>query len=158
MAVSKLLYVTLLGLCSGQETFLKVQNELPVAAAAANEAFNCYFYGDWALDFTSWPEFPVIPMNPITLQPDGGFYRITSRIDNYFSTQLLPGGADCSNNILRSTTISTRIFGPHYEAERMWLNMLDHIKRISVSPTGRLNIWFGDDIQWNRVEFNRIVQ
>eukprot|EP01057_Protomagalhaensia_wolfi_P000878 Protomagalhaensia_wolfi_Nauph_80__877@NODE_1505_length_1496_cov_29_474262_g1165_i0_p2_GENE_NODE_1505_length_1496_cov_29_474262_g1165_i0NODE_1505_length_1496_cov_29_474262_g1165_i0_p2_ORF_typecomplete_len122_score9_58_NODE_1505_length_1496_cov_29_474262_g1165_i07361101 len=118
----------------------------------------CLIYGHWALELESWPDFPVFPMMPITISSDGPNYRLTSRIDNYFTTSLTPSlDTECSSTIDSTKIISTAILGPRQYAERLWTSMLENMKRIKVLPDGKLHIWFTEDYKWNRISFIRTM-
>eukprot|EP01054_Gregarina_sp_Poly1_P004642 Gregarina_sp_Poly_1__4641@NODE_2480_length_2072_cov_13_665835_g1573_i0_p1_GENE_NODE_2480_length_2072_cov_13_665835_g1573_i0NODE_2480_length_2072_cov_13_665835_g1573_i0_p1_ORF_typecomplete_len155_score6_69_NODE_2480_length_2072_cov_13_665835_g1573_i054518 len=118
-----------------------------------DEAFNCYFFGHWKFDPASWPDFPPVTVGPLVLAGEGTGYHIYSSVFKEFSTHLVPGGMDCSINILRTYT---RPQNPYLYPDQKWLAMLNSIKRINVALDGKLNIWWGDDVIWNKIEFTRI--
>eukprot|EP01054_Gregarina_sp_Poly1_P004985 Gregarina_sp_Poly_1__4984@NODE_263_length_10446_cov_46_796801_g230_i0_p7_GENE_NODE_263_length_10446_cov_46_796801_g230_i0NODE_263_length_10446_cov_46_796801_g230_i0_p7_ORF_typecomplete_len153_score12_85_NODE_263_length_10446_cov_46_796801_g230_i038434301 len=118
-----------------------------------DEAFNCYFFGKWDFDPTSWPEFPLVHVGPLILKSEGTGYHIDSSVFKDFSTHLVPGGRDCSTRIVASYTVPQN---PHMYQDQIWLAMLNSIKRIGVSRDGVLSIWWGDDEVWNRIQFLRI--
>eukprot|EP01054_Gregarina_sp_Poly1_P002001 Gregarina_sp_Poly_1__2000@NODE_1524_length_3932_cov_80_621734_g1008_i0_p4_GENE_NODE_1524_length_3932_cov_80_621734_g1008_i0NODE_1524_length_3932_cov_80_621734_g1008_i0_p4_ORF_typecomplete_len153_score16_26_NODE_1524_length_3932_cov_80_621734_g1008_i0121579 len=118
-----------------------------------DEAFNCYFFGNWRFDPASWPDFPPVSVGSLIFKGEGTGYHIYSSVFKEFSTHLVPGGTDCSTSILQTYTRPQNVY---LYPDQKWLAMLNSIKRINVSLDGKLNIWFGDDGTWNHIEFFRI--
>eukprot|EP01054_Gregarina_sp_Poly1_P002002 Gregarina_sp_Poly_1__2001@NODE_1524_length_3932_cov_80_621734_g1008_i0_p3_GENE_NODE_1524_length_3932_cov_80_621734_g1008_i0NODE_1524_length_3932_cov_80_621734_g1008_i0_p3_ORF_typecomplete_len155_score11_33_NODE_1524_length_3932_cov_80_621734_g1008_i09491413 len=125
---------------------------VPDPPSYIDEAFNCYFFGSWRFDPASWPDFPPVTVGPMLFKGEGTGYHIYSSVFKEFSTHLVPGGTDCSTNILHTYTTPQN---PYLYPDQKWLAMLNSIKRINVSLDGRLNIWWGDDAYWNKIEFTR---
>lgn len=134
-----------------------VDAPVEVGTGNAGENASCPFFGHWVLDPTSWPTFPLSQMRPITLRPEDDKYRLVSRIDNLFSTLMLPEGPDCNNKITETRTIATVMLGPNYEAEGAWTQMLENIRRVKYF-NGKLIIWFSEGYEWKRIEFLRSGQ
>eukprot|EP01054_Gregarina_sp_Poly1_P004981 Gregarina_sp_Poly_1__4980@NODE_263_length_10446_cov_46_796801_g230_i0_p5_GENE_NODE_263_length_10446_cov_46_796801_g230_i0NODE_263_length_10446_cov_46_796801_g230_i0_p5_ORF_typecomplete_len155_score3_83_NODE_263_length_10446_cov_46_796801_g230_i021722636 len=118
-----------------------------------DEAFNCYFFGKWKFDPSSWPDFPPVNVGPLLFTAEGTGYHIDSSVFKEFSTHLVPTGPDCSIDVLYTYTIPQNAY---LYPDQKWLAMLNSIRRINVSLDGKLNIWWGDDVIWNRTEFTRI--
>eukprot|EP01055_Gregarina_sp_Pseudo9_P002166 Gregarina_sp_Pseudo_9__2165@NODE_2514_length_972_cov_422_815648_g2309_i0_p1_GENE_NODE_2514_length_972_cov_422_815648_g2309_i0NODE_2514_length_972_cov_422_815648_g2309_i0_p1_ORF_typecomplete_len173_score7_13_NODE_2514_length_972_cov_422_815648_g2309_i0156674 len=131
--------------------------DFPLILSPLRSMGSCQILGDWALNSSSWPEFPEIDSVPaLHIEGGGGAYKITSQAVNTYVVEVESYHSEaCPRSIHTSSIQMLTFILPEKDiiGEVLWHSMLESMKHIrTLEDETVLEITFGDEKLLQRIE------